>query len=317
MSTSPSRILISSAILGVMLVVPKAGFAQQIDANAAAILKLWEAREAKFKSGRIVWKEKRLIKKGTLTADINAYGGGPKTTDIIPPEDITHVYNGSLLFSGEKLRFKDDMPVWSTIKNNFVASQRDGAWNGETGFYFNLEPERKEPQGGLSRQAGTARADIRVGTFMNYYRPSSRQTSLPLAPYATVDTRKTEDGRDCVVLSRSRRGRDVRDEVWIDLTRGGSIEREASTLNGKVLQQTDISYTEDPEHGWIISGWERNHFAVDGTLEDSTTATVLEAKFNIPLAQEHFELNFPTGTVVTDVRSGKPVRYTVPHDEAE
>ena len=51
-------------LLGIVLLAPKPIFAQEIDKNAAAILQLWEAREEKMKSGRIVWKEKATSEEG-------------------------------------------------------------------------------------------------------------------------------------------------------------------------------------------------------------------------------------------------------------
>ena len=238
---------------------------------------------------------------------------------MIPAEDIVHVYNGSLLFDGDKLRFKADQPIWSGVEKRYFAPSRDQAWNGKVGTALSLNQQNGKTawQGSMYPDAGMVRADIRVRSFMNYYRPSTRQMSLPLERYVTVGSRKTADGRECVVLSGGRSINAVRDEVWIDLARGGTVERMVSSLHRAVLGQTEVTYTEDADHGWIISGWQRTQYGVDGVLKETITATVLEAKFNMPLAPDEFELKFPPGTSIIDATSGKPVRYVVPQDSAE
>jgi hypothetical protein len=75
------------------------------------------------------------------------------------------------------------------------------------------------------------------------------------------------------------------------------------------MTQADITYRQDPSHGWTPIGW-RIVQPANGALRRSIVARVTDSAINIAIPRSRFQIDFPPGTVVIDMRNNSE-RYVV------
>ncbi len=261
------------------------------------ILQVWQDREAAFRSGTFVWKEVRFLAKG----------GHRSGREPFPPQDVTHKYQRSFMFEGGKLRYSANHPgVWAPGMEFFQREEED-AWDGRIGkslvggrpgdtfdYRGHVVPDRERAAPGL----------LPLRPILAHYWPSRGQVGS-LRRLSLTGRRGKMDISSCIVLEGSP-GVDARTgvnrSIWLDPQRGYIVRRWMAAQDGKSLLQTDVFYSEDPGHGWVPSHWKTLEHRPDGTLRQSIEATVVEQSINTAIEPEAFQLEFPPGTLVTDLR---------------
>jgi hypothetical protein len=90
---------------------------------------------------------------------------------------------------------------------------------------------------------------------------------------------------------------------WVDPERDYSVARITLQNHKIVLLQIDIRYSRDTDHGWVPTSWTTVNRRSDGTLDEERDASVREYRFNEVFKDDEFIVDFPAGTVVTDMSS--------------
>ena len=107
---------------------------------------------------------------------------------------------------------------------------------------------------------------------------------------------------------------ETRYSIWTDPAREFVPLRVtiSSSVTGKTMTQADITYRQDPAHGWTPKGW-RIVQPANGDLRHSIVAHVTDSAINIAIPRSRFQIDFPPGTVVIDMRNNSE-RYVVGAD---
>jgi hypothetical protein len=90
-----------------------------------------------------------------------------------------------------------------------------------------------------------------------------------------------------------------------------AIRRCTVERNGATTRQYDIQYTKDDKLGWVPTGWTISLLGGNSRVADRYQAVVTAYEVNPTLAESHFQLPFPTGTMVADKSSGELVDYLI------
>lgn len=91
--------------------------------------------------------------------------------------------------------------------------------------------------------------------------------------------------------------------LWVDPSRECSVQRYILSMGGKVRLQLNIDYTRDEQYGFVPSAWEIARLDPGGNPRESVSASVVSFVLNRRIPVEEFQLNFPAGTLVTDLKS--------------
>lgn len=111
-------------------------------------------------------------------------------------------------------------------------------------------------------------------------------------------------GRKTVLL------REVQDRkdwlYWMDPSENFSIRRAVSyRKDGSCSMQFDINYLADKQGVAIPSSWEMTWLATGGRLMKHTASQMKSHSLNRTFSDDDFEIRFPNGTYVHDLRPGK------------
>ena len=263
------------------------------------VIKARKEREARFRSGRFVWKERRFLAKGAIHSAGEPDLWGAK--GAIPPADVTHEYQRSLLFCGGNVRYAENEPIWSGPANDFRTELRDTVWDGKVARALDTRDGREtfRYQGQVTSSSFRITGMAVIKPIMIHYRPASDPLGYRRLQESTANRAMIGDS-PCVVFRRKPNRFGVVRCVWLDPERGYLVRRWLSERDGQILGQTDVFYDYDPVHGWVPRGWKRVQCNVAGKLTRSEEATVLERSLNVDLAPSEFQLEFPAGTLVSD-----------------
>jgi len=263
------------------------------------ILGAWQQREARFRSGKFVWKEVKFIAKGGHVS--------PDAKGAFPAEAVTHEYPQTLMFEGQKWRFSNDEPgVYSGSELYFFSRHQESVWDGTLGKDLRSKYPELDPfnyQGGVGASNPVPLKLVNVKPLVAHYRPTTPHLVAGLRRRSFIGRRGDIDISSCIVLEGSS-GIDaktgVNRTIWLDPDRGFIVRRWATELRGKPLSQFDVLYVEHPTHGWLPSRWRYLAHSPEGRLRESIEGRVIEQQINVKMKPEDFQLEFPPGTLVGD-----------------
>jgi hypothetical protein len=133
------------------------------------------------------------------------------------------------------------------------------------------------------------------------------EKSLQLSPRAGI-----VNGTSCAIVAFVKGEQEF--SIWTDPARDFVPLRFmiTSSATGEVSTQCDVTYQQDPKHGWIPEAW-RIVQPATAHLQKSIVAHVADYSINIEVAKSRFQIDFPPGTVVIDMRNNSE-RYAVGAD---
>jgi beta-lactamase regulating signal transducer with metallopeptidase domain len=118
-----------------------------------------------------------------------------------------------------------------------------------------------------------------------------------------LDERTTINGVECVVLTGNLLplvigGQQRPSENWyVDAKRDYAIVRYEHRLpDGRLTLRTDIDQINDPQWGWVPSGWTITRSDAAAKVSSTLKATVTQYQLNPTLPNEVFELEYPDNT---------------------
>lgn len=276
------------------------------------ILKIWRERQDYLRSGAFAWTEAVTIPKGGYSDTLREMNGpkwgeqmGAAVDAVIPPEDTTYEVKSALWWDvGGKMRYTYDNQTWSVKDGRYVASRYISTFDGSQAKILRPDgsPYARHSQGSIRLEK--RHEDGRVISHLPF-RLLFRALDHDLGPFETesmtvAGQRAFVNGVSCVELQQHQ-GRSLL-RHWADPARGYVVVRMLETNNGRPQCQQDISYRPDPEAGWAPENWTSVFFKSDGRLDRSVRATLTEFRVNPSLPAEEFDIEFPPGTSVWDLK---------------
>jgi hypothetical protein len=240
--------------------------------------------------------------------------GGISPFPITPDKDMTLESTNRLVVDGDKVRGEDRHPQLnpnSTLRRRTSISLFDGL----TSTFF-------LPEGGTGQGPPIAILDKgAISTFVEADAEPLIYTirgGHPLLARNWLDALKPTGEslrvagaawEEYVVDHGSDKG-----HYWFDPTQDRVVRRIRLDPRGPVVyaETLDIEYCCHEVAGYLPTKWVRKRFSKDGAILATTTANVVSASINAPVAAEEFDFPFPAGTTVIDNR--KQATYRVQPD---
>jgi len=261
----------------------------------------WRERGARFRSGRVAWKETKILARGGVhtEGDVAPFfrAKGP-----LPSQDLKHTFERELVFEGDRLRYTNNEPIWHEAVNDFWPGPFMSAFDGQLTTELDERPQASAFQrDGYVFPGGRSILSLLVLKPVLYHFSPEGDPIAYLKRCAITGQRERFDGSDCVVLAElSRRGPDDKQTTWLDAQRGFLVRRWVSRLGGAIVGQVDVFYRDDPQYGPLPKGWKRLEQTKEGVLRESIEAEVTRVELNVPIDPGEFRVQFPPGTLVVE-----------------
>jgi hypothetical protein len=276
------------------------------------VLNAWRNREHRVMGFRFQWVEDHLQAKGSVKLPPD-----PKYKGLVfPPRDTAFRVESSCEIDRDMMRYSfrgESLQVY----NDGALEQREyvSASDGDISKAFWPIPNklRRYPKGVIFDEKFCADAGtLEVKPLFWIYRALNpalafSEKSLWLSPSSGVI-----DGRTCAIVGCRMGATEY--AIWTDRTRDFVPLRLTigSAITGKLTTQADITYQRDLSHGWTPVGWR----IAQPTSEDPQhciVARVTKTAINLGIPKSRFQIEFPPGTVVIDMRNNSE-RYLVGPD---
>lgn len=278
------------------------------NANAAEVASVdeitaaWRKREDQFKSYRVEWIETRTDVKGSIRI--------PRQPEkLFPPQDTTFKNRLTLVVDNERSRFEFDGSQWTDRSDELDSRKYVSLFDGNVGQTYHAQVGDVEYPSGSIR-AEKANMEATAGTFRPlgwFYRPLTPRMggfhSESLHP--TPNTGRIDDVECRIVEVRDGNvtGRPPLWSLWVAPDRDFVILRaEKHSFNGRARTQFDIRYRTSQNHGFLVAEWSYNRQR-ENKLVQQFDIEVVSQNVNPPVPDDAFDLEFPVGTWVTDLRS--------------
>jgi hypothetical protein len=298
------RVIVAAlAAIGLLLGACNCGVGQAAGDPAVVAAR---TRQECVKTLVVKYKRTEVIAKGGLSE-----GGRPPFNPAVPvpSEETTLESTDRIVMDGEKLRYEDNHPAWDLRDAKFYQKSCVHVVNTSTGkaYYPNGIGSDGAPTGVLT---GEARLIDIKSPVLTPITVMFRGWSPAISPYPVDDMKSSGiklpiDGAPCQEYVIDYRADELRVSCWFDSTKEWALRRIRKQKLGSLLEQTDITSYRQDACGMIPTSWAYNRYSLGRTLLKSTKVQVLELRINDPQPAEQFELQFPPGTEVRDVKQVK------------
>ena len=277
--------------------------------SVEVIVACLEARQQRFETGKFEVNEKVTIPKESIRIT-PGFNTDSTVEGSFPPETVTNPITRVVFFSKDFLRYSYEGPTWNQRDQNFVPQSYITVNNADESKSFFGNAYGKHPLGFLhDKKDNMDAANLRAQPVLRHFRPfHSSMGRMSPSNFVLRGLGGEVDGYRCVIVDQKSSG--FKESFWMDSDRNFIVLRIQNDFNGRALQQVDISYSSDKDHGWIPSAWRGFlRYSYDGgktmELKESFEAKVTDYKINFPYRPEDFVFTFPVGTLVEDQRTKK------------
>jgi len=279
--------------------------AQPTTPSMETIVAAWSKRQTQTKSLKITLREERLTNwnpapsTGTRTLSIDgtrfAY---VEQNDPEPPSNIRAAEERERA----QLRFEKRHP--DAGRGGFVTlAQAKMAFDGtDTRIYrAHIAPTRRNT---LYINAGFRFAMYpSLIPLVHMYRPLDPNfAALAVTDFRVSPVRGKIGDVVCVIIEMTKGGRTLPLSLWLDPARDYIVLREHAIANGQDATRMDVSYRNDSTFGWIPDAWKYSSVGNAGTSPMIWTGKVIATEINKPIPASEFQIQYPKGTRVTDLR---------------
>lgn len=225
--------------------------------------------------------------------------------------DLTLASTNRLVIQGRMTRFEGNHPLWYGERGEAVPNQviRVANTNTSKAFYPNGQGIEKHPSGAIPN------SPINTALQLYYLRPiglafrgqDRTLTSYPVSLFILSPHRHRIGERDCLEYLL-KLGKTNTMSYYVDPQIDYNVLRIQHLKEGRVFTQLDIVYAVNNICGWAPESWVHHWYSEIGLLQRRTDVRVVTAKYNEPLAEDKFDIVFPTNTHVWHARDQKYYR---------
>jgi hypothetical protein len=269
-----------------------------VDKTVATIVNVWKARQDSVRTVRFIYGGKESAAKESLSPPGRSL---PK-----PPEQgISFDANEGIMLDGDKMRYQIKGSIWDAEKGELVPNEKIFTFDGEESKDFWPKGTKKADQGYINTIKHNSQVtSLHALPILMLFRPFHSSMGFFKPERYVVGPQPGVIGdRTCLILNEVPEPTSTRVRaIWVDPARDYVVCRYAISTNGQTHVKLDISYQQDPKHGWVPSEWDVTELASADVVLRSFTAKVSDYAINVPLDAALFQVDFPAGTWVTDFR---------------
>lgn len=269
------------------------------------IKKAWQERQDKVKTLKMSWKRVVVKPKGSLDFLIPRFDV-PGVTAPQPPRDIQLIGEADLVLA-ENHRFRYDCrrETWWMASQSAKPFRHSAIFNGKDYLHSDssvADPTKEQSAVQSASQAVVSLESLELYPIWWWACGAKGVTGQePLAAYDTDGRTVLHKGVSCMLLEA--KSRTTGSSERLTLTANGYLPVSfVSSRQGKPVTQLDIEYDTKNSTFAMPSKWRYVTRFVSGVTNESFEATVTACEVGVAVAESHFQLKPPPGTVVVDTR---------------
>ncbi len=290
------------------------------DITPDVIAQAWRDRERRIRTFEFRWKAKRLIPARSF----------PQWRDgkivLFPKTDLDTTDTVRLVVDGTKMRCEASTAGFESRINAFVTNRPklsidDGVSNWSVSGGDDSRPMELYPSVFISRSTPEELGRLMpLSAIFLCFRPFAINLGedYDISKYALRPSVSMVNQRKCLMLSKDT------NDLWVDPERAFVPVRWRSVVDGEILIELTINYTQHTSGHWIPTGWEYTTYRSTsrlnlggqgiGRVTEFTKAEVVHAELNTKISPAEFlPPEFPAGAYVTDQRRNDEA-YILRHD---
>jgi hypothetical protein len=275
-----------------------------------ALLKTFRQREKDVATAAFSWSRRLVQSRGQDDSQPDSIQ--QTTADDFALKTTTE----TLTIKRNKMRYETTIPSFIPAANG--SSKLITAFNGDT--TFSHQPDNNSGRG----QGVIGKAEI-SDDLQNVHLLAIVLAVFPCHPqllgidaenWEVADEPVVIEGNRCIEVRPKAEGRaqPMYRKIWVDPERDFAIRRfELIREDGKAAVAVAIGYAQGMERPWIPSQWKVDTL-FGGSSSEGSENTMSTAAINQPIADDLFEIKYPTGTIVFDKRKNKEEEFVVGED---
>ncbi len=259
------------------------------------IERAWQRRQAAVRSFRVTWTETQCHRQGWLPNPRH-----PEREWLAIPgvwSDRSFTVEKSLALDGARMRYSFELDraeqpdgILVTSSNGLArglgvrrhysyVSTFDGL-RGESRFTSLTD---NTPEAVLHTTSNPDAQNLDTRAILLAFRPHDPVLGhLLLDRAVTNESRTYLSGRSVFLLDERHDPSGWKTILWIEPERDFLVARFAILFEQRWIADMDIDYRQDPQWGWVPSGWRTTELHADGTRRRVSTATVTSLTINPP-----------------------------------
>ena len=292
-------------ITALLVVVAIEQPARSEDASLDDVLRAWRVRQDRFASLEIEWNETRTDVRGSLTVTRQLAHDSSEGPAEFPSQDTTYQIQHRVVATPSHSRVESRGQIWDFSSGMLVP--RNIACVSDGREVRTLLSEI----GGQFSQQGTIDSrpqQIYLNAFeyrpllWSYWPLDRTRGGFDADKLLLTSERADLNGRDCILLKDTSRVA-IPDELWLDPANEYQVVRAiVRTPDGGVHYQVDMEY--DPaEAGLQLHSWTQQELLQD-RVQVHSRSVVTSIVENADLVPGEFDVAFPAGAIVNDIRTG-------------
>jgi len=263
----------------------------------------WEVRDAAMRHCLLEWSEEHTHPQGTLIS--------PRDSEPIS-QDQRVEFEKRLIVRDDFFRVEGKGKAIDSRTKRMDPFQFTAVLRG-TGSSFHDFPEQKNNLG-YSADSAKDLLDASYRPAMLAINPIGQEFGrLNLDEYSVEPGVSSINERPCLKLKRSDSQADA-ETLYLDQERGFLVNRVVTENGGHVSRQTDFTYVANEAGIWCPATWQLKIMKPVGdgySLLISAHVKRFDAEYVAPL--EDFEIKFPAGTLIHDLRTKDENRIDIDH----
>jgi len=285
-----------------------------------AIAKNWAIQQEEVRSIKFSWKSAVTIPKGTVRTSEESKREARNAKDFFPEKDTTLEETNTLMVDKNNWRYETDGYGIDSSRREFISQHSVTTSKDGIGKCYIPKGIYAYPLGNIVNMKGTDYPqDISVRPLFQVFR-SLRTGLFKSKEYTVLQDRGVVDGHSCLLL-QTIAGISPKCCLWVDSERDYLVRRYTlSNEKGKVFLETTLSYSLTMKKRWLPSSWKVVNVNEQSDLAQSIISTVTDSAINTPFDEHDFDITFPPGTKVRDLRgetTGKELTQYIAREGGE
>lgn len=264
------------------------------------------AREQTFRSFTIEFKYTEVVARGAMS-DAQLF----KVSNPVPERETTLESVNRITFDDKKVRFENNHPLFHAPKGDVVSKPLRVFFNGEVEkLYYPSGMNADGQVTGIIEDVGRPEAmrENMLIPLMAFFRGNDAVVSpYPLIKFRASGARLPVNGIECAEYTHAQ-APESSVIVWLAPVRNYVPGRITKKRQGKLVEQTDVTYRQDAKLGWVPESWTATRYSPAGIVTHSAKGQVTDLQANIRPSASEFDVTFPEGCFVFDQRNTKQYR---------
>jgi hypothetical protein len=274
--------------------------AEAVGDEAADIRRAWAKRQDTIRSAHFQWTSTHSHAPGSIRPAALSPTGQEE-----PKQPFTFVDPAVALWvDGAKFRYQHEQCNYAARMAQRPVSQYTSTFDGDVSADFTSVGSYEHGTGIIcSAPTYNDLGDIHLWAVLLWCRPMHPGILDAGSLRVVKGASDLKEGRNLVLVASPSSASTSAARLWLDPSRGFTIDRYTALNQGKPSIELSITYAAHKVHGWVPSAWTIKTLSRDGTIMTNVESAVTHCAVNEYIPPDTFRLRFPPDTIVADRRA--------------